>query len=702
MRMIRWLLCVVVLTTGALGQNQSFAAKPEAPPNPQPSKPNAGLPGASVPAYPNMILITMDTTRADRMGFLGSKRGLTPNLDVLARRSVVFTRAYSQAPLTPASHATIFTGTYPQYHQVLTFPIPLATSLPYLPDILKARGYHTAAFVGSLALDATWGAPGFQRGYDTYDAGFSWADYHPGNRYQTIERRADDVVKHALAWLNKRPQGPFFLWIHVFDPHDPYDPPEPYKTRYAKSLYDGEVAYMDSALGRLFAQLKARGLYDGTLITITADHGESLGAHGENEHGVFLYDETIHVPLLIKLPHSQAAGRRVENPVELADILPTLLETLGMEIPKEVQGVSMVKLMNPGPEGEAAEAAWRDRAAYSQSDYEHLAFAWSALQSWRTGKYLYIQAPRRELYDYGADANALHNLASESPAVADTFAAKLKDFQQKTTNAAEMPRAAMDEANARKLRALGYMGGINQEALQASLERGADPKDKIEVVNDILRINDLLENYDCPKAIPELKKAIAGDPNISILHFYLGGCYLEAKDNQKALPELREAVRLDPGFTHAEMNLGRTLMELGKYEEAATAFEHVTKTEPHLMDAHVFLVVAYAKLNRVPEEISECRRVLQSNPDHFGSNFNLGRFLAQSGDLEGAVPPLEKAAQLRPDNPGPHMFLADVYERLGRKEDAKREREEIERLGVTPLSRMRPEPNEVPQSPEQK
>ncbi|MGA3103415.1 MAG: sulfatase-like hydrolase/transferase [Terriglobales bacterium] len=174
--------------------------------------------------HPNIILVTLDTTRADRMDFLGSKRGLTPNLDIFARDSAVFTRAYSQAPLTPTSHSTILTGTYPQYHQVLIFPIPLAEDLPYLPAILKEHGYSTAAFVGSIAVDFKWGTPGFERGFDTYDAGFSWDAYTPKTRYQTVERRGGEVVEHALAWLQQHPKGPFFIWVHLFDPHDPYDP----------------------------------------------------------------------------------------------------------------------------------------------------------------------------------------------------------------------------------------------------------------------------------------------------------------------------------------------------------------------------------------------------------------------------------------------------------------------------------------------
>src|SRR6266550_2349420 len=250
----------------------------------------------------NIILITLDTTRADRMGFLGSSRGLTPNLDVLAKQCAVFTRAYAQEPLTTPSHAALLTGTYPQFNHVADFGAPLAKGLPYLPDVLRRRGYRTAAFVGAMILDPKGrAAPGFDRGFDTYDAGFHKrraGEY----RYSSVERRAEDVVKHALAWLNKHPQGPFFLWLHFYDPHDPYDPPEPFKSRFASVPYDGEIAYADSAVGKLLSQLRTRGLYENSVIAVMADHGEALGEHGESTHGIFLYDETIHVPLLFKLP----------------------------------------------------------------------------------------------------------------------------------------------------------------------------------------------------------------------------------------------------------------------------------------------------------------------------------------------------------------------------------------------------------------
>lgn len=660
---IRQLLCLVCLTTGSL------AAAP------------------SVAAPPNIILITLDTTRADRMGFLGSERGLTPNLDALARQSAVFTHAYSQAPITTASHATILTGTYPQFNQVNDFRVPLAKDLPYIPDILHACGYRTAAFVGSIVLDPSpTYAPGFDRGFDTYDAGF----HHEGlgeNRYRTVERRGGVVVAHALAWLARHPKGPFFLWVHLYDAHDPYDPPQPYKSRYAAEPYDGEIAYVDSAVGKLLGQLKLRGLYNDAVIAVMADHGESLGAHGEDTHGIFLYDETIQVPLLIKLPHQGTAGKRVgnriENRVELVDVMPTILQVAGVAVPPEVQGESLLGIMKAGATAAndaAAEASWRDRPAYAETDYPRIAFGWSALQSLRTGKYLFVEAPRRELYDQSADAKAEHNLAPASTAVADTLAARIVAFRQKTSNQREAPKAAVDPSAQEKLAALGYVASSG--ASQAtSPDHPADPKDKIEIANMMRRANMLQEDGRFEEAVPLLQQLTVKEPGMPV-YSKLGECFMRLKEYDKAVPVLRKAVELNPDSPMEHFQLAKGLIAAEDIAAAVPELEIVVAKLPNLADAHLFLEMAYARTNRVPETINECRKVLEFQPDHFGSYLILGRFLELSGDLEGAVPNLKKAASLQPKAPDPHIILADVYEHMGRTVDAARERAVAGRLAA--------------------
>jgi arylsulfatase A-like enzyme/Tfp pilus assembly protein PilF len=664
------------------------------------SAPAAPVPAPTISSHPNIILITLDTTRADRMGFLGSKRGLTPNLDALALDSAVFTRAYAQAPLTPTSHATILTGTYPQYHQVNTFGAPLAADLPYAPSILRSRGYRTAAFVGSIILNPNPPyAPGFDRGFETYDAGFH--NEGPGeDRYRTVQRRGEEVVSHALAWLNKHPEGPFFIWIHLYDAHDPYDPPEPYKTRYASAPYDGAIAYEDAAVGKLLRQLKLRGLYDGTIMAVTADHGESLGAHGEDTHGIFLYDETIQVPLLIKLPiklpHAIAAGKRIENRVELVDILPTLLQAARVEIPKEVQGESLLALarMTMNTEAGAEESnpameAWRDRAAYAQTEYPRTEFGWSAERSLRSGKYLYIQAPRRELYDQAADPKADHDLASSSAAVADTLGSQLDAFRQKTASQRDAPQAVLDPAAQEKLGALGYMASGRDVSKRSAADQTsdqrtdqpADPKDKIEIANMIHRAEVLQQDMHSDESIAVLEQVIAKEPGLS-LYAKLGDWLMRRKDYQEAVPVLRKAMQRDPDSPMTHFQLAKSLMATGDFAAATPELEFTVAKVPGFVDAHIFLETAYARTNRVPETIRECQTVLKFLPDHFGSYLILGRFLEISGDFEQAVPKLKKAAALQPKAPEPHMFLAEAFDRLGQQEAAARERAVAKRLGA--------------------
>ena len=671
--MIRWLSFILLLTTAAL------AAVP-----PRTS--------SSTRKSPNIILITLDTTRADRMGFLGSKRGLTPNLDDLANQSAVFTHAYAQVPITTSSHATILTGTYPQFHQVNTFGAPLATDLPYAPEILKASGYHTAAFLGSIILNpAPAYAPGFDRGFDTYDAGFH--NERPGqDRYRTVQRRGEEVVKRALAWMARHPNGPFFAWVHLYDAHDPYDPPEPYKTRYAAALYDGAIAYQDAAVGKLLSQLKARGLYEGAVIAVMADHGESLGAHGEDTHGMFLYDETIRVPLVIKLPHGESAGKRIESRVELADVLPTLLEASGIPVPKEVQGQSLLGMMtargaaedSPAAEasttakGSSAADTWRDRPAYAETDYPHTEFGWSALRSLRTGKYLYIQAPRRELYDEAADSEAVRNLAPTSAAVVDTLASQVEAFRQKTASKRQAPEWALDPAAQEKLGALGYMAG-GHGWKTGPLEQGPDPKDKIEIANMIHRAEVLQQDMHSDESIALLQEVMAKEPQLA-LYGKLGEWLMRKGEFQKAVPVLRKAVEADPYSPMARVAVAKALMGSGDFEGAVPELEFAAARVPNLADAQVLLELAYARTNRVPETIQQCKVVLQLLPDHFGSYLTLGRFLELSGDLKGAVTNLRKAAALEPKAPDPHLILSDVYGHLGRKADAQRERTQAERL----------------------
>jgi arylsulfatase A-like enzyme/Flp pilus assembly protein TadD len=641
---------------------------------------SSALSFAAAAPRPNIILITLDTTRADRMGFLGSTRGLTPNLDAMAKQGVIFSRAYSHVPITTASHTTILTGTYPQFNHVNDFGVPLSSRLPYLPDLLHQHGYHTGAFVGSLILDPLDGtAPGFDRGFDVYDAGFHLRR-HGADRYQTVERRADDVVQHALAWLSQLPNGPFFLWIHLYDAHDPYDPPEPYKSRYASQPYDGEIAYADSAVGKLLDALRKHSLYDETMIAVVADHGESLGAHGENTHGIFLYDETLHVPLLIKLPLNRAAGKHVETRVGLVDVAPTILQESGIAIPKEVQGESLLGMLKPAPAGAHNVAATpEDRPAYAETDYPHRGFGWSSLRALRTGKYLYIQAPERELYNQATDPEAARNVAASSKAVADTLGIQLNEFRKKTSQAL-IDLAKPDAEQMQKLQALGYVASNSTALHDDTMPQGADPKTKVAVSNLLHDAMFDVEDTRYEQAVPLLERVLKEQPEMPVANMQYGMAEARLKNYDKALGPLQKAVKLLPDNGMGHYELGLALFETGDWKAAAPQFEAAVAGAPRWADAHFSLAAVYARIDRVAEAMTELDTTLSLTPDHYRANLLRGRILSLQGNPAAAILNLQKAAQVQPDSREAHLFLADAYAQLGRTFDAQRERAAGENL----------------------
>jgi arylsulfatase A-like enzyme/Tfp pilus assembly protein PilF len=617
----------------------------------------------SLAAPHNVVLITLDTTRADRMGFLGSKRGLTPSLDALARQSVVFTRAYSQVPLTTSSHATILSGTYPQFHKVAGPEVPLAKELPYLPAIMREHGYTTTAFVSSVILDPRGGGHGFDRGFSTYDAGFR--SKRPGeDRYKTLERRGDEVVAHATAWLNTHRGSPFFIWIHLFDPHAPYEPPEPFKSRYASELYDGEIAYTDSVVGKFLDELRARGLYDDAIIVAMADHGEALGEHGERGHGIFLYDPTIHVPLLFKLPRGRSGGERVEARAGLVDVMPTILGVLGFPVPRAVQGKSLLK---------PAEKT-SDRAIYSETDYPHQ-FGWSSMRSLRTGKYLFVSAPRKELYEEKTDTASEHNLASKFGAVTSTLAAALDKFRQQTSSSAAKSAASFDPEQAQRLRALGYLSSGDHPSTATQTVSGTDPKDKIEVANQMTEANLAMEDGRLQDAIAKLRDVIAKDTTFSPAYTALGEIFSSMGDLNRGIPVLRKAVELRPESVSAHYSLGMALFQAGDLKDAAPQFEAAVARNPKSAEMHYSLASIYVRTDRMDDARKELQKSLAIKPDFYDANLMLGHiFVVQKKPLL-AIPYLQKASKSKPGVGDPHRFLADAYAQLGKKEQAQRERE---------------------------
>lgn len=623
---------------------------------------------AAAANQPNVILITLDTVRADRMGFLGSKRGLTPHLDELAAQSAVFEHAYSQAPITPVSHATILTGTFPQYHGIRNFGDRLPSSVPFLPDILHAQGYHTGAFVGSIILDPKNGfASGFERGFDVYNAGFH--RQKTGERREaSMQRRGEVTLGLVLQWLGQQQGGPFFLWFHLWDAHDPYNPPEPFRSRFPNAPYNGGIAYVDDIVGKLLDYLRSQGLYDNALIAVAADHGESLGEHGELTHSIFLYDATIHVPLLLKLPGHRLEGKHVGATASLVDLAPTLLDALGQTPPPAMQGASLLPLIGNLHSG--------IRPSFATGDHSERSFGWSALTSLRVGNQFYVRAPKPELYDLTSDPAEKINLYPAKRLAAVRLAIQLDNFVKSISKGA--PQAlqdGLDEKSREKLSALGYVAS-GKPGPPTSI----DPKDRIDVANDMHDASLAIEEGKEASVIPLLLRVVAKDPQIQAAQYYLGIAYSRKGNFAKAIPPLRKAVELRPDALMAQYELAICLYETGDLNTAAAHFEILVENRPDWSDARYSLASVYARTGRPQDAAKNLLEVLQGEPDHYRANLLLGRMLFLNGTFDEALPYLEKAVAVQTDSGEAHSFLADEYDKLGRAADAAREQAEAQRL----------------------
>jgi arylsulfatase A-like enzyme/Tfp pilus assembly protein PilF len=542
---------------------------------------------AAAAPKPNLVLITLDSTRADRMGFLGAKGALTPNLDRLAGESIVFEHAYAQAPGTVVSHATILSGAYPQSTGTSEIGGALPPALLYLPELLKSQGYRTAAFVGSIDLDPQNGlAQGFDRGFETYDAGFRPAI--PGEaRPPVTERRGDQVVARAVAWLdlNTQGQGQFFLWVHIGDARAP------------ATSYNSSIAAADSDVGKLISALRQRKMYGNTTVIVVGDHGESLGAHGEDTHGVFLYDETIHVPLLIKLPEGQPAAKpattRVAAKVRLVDIAPTLLEIAAIPVPSQMPGQSLLRIAKAGNGG-------GDQPVYSRSDLSQRGFGWSPLESWRAGKYLYIRAPKPELYDLTADPGAAHNLAQSSKATLDTMAAQLDNFDRRFNGEAGKSSAELSSSEMQKLASLGYIG-LQKSSGSVAAVAGTDPKDKIAIANKVIEAASARDQSKPERAIAALDPVVSADPNLYLAQYTLGAALARKAQYAEAVKHLHKAVELQPDSAWAHYEIGASLLKTGDFKTAIVHLEIATGRLPAFDAAHLSLAEAYEHTGRAAD-----------------------------------------------------------------------------------------------------
>jgi arylsulfatase A-like enzyme len=564
---------------------------------------SVGFSFAAPASKPNLVLITLSSARADRMGFLGAKGPLTPNLDRLAGESIVFEHAYAQAPGSVVSHATILSGAYPQSTGMSDIGGTLSSSLPYLPELLKSQGYRTAAFVDSIDLDPWNGlAQGFDRGFQTYDAGVRPQSVgtgaspvqakrssaaSSGQRSARTQRSPDKVVTSAAAWLARNTQAPFFLWIQI-DPHS------------TAASYNAGIAAADTAIGQLLATLHQQKLDATTAVVVAASQGESLGAHGEETHGIFLYDETIHVPLVLRLPEAHAAAKRVAAKVRLVDVAPTLLEVAAIPVPSQMQGQSLLRIAKSTSSSGSA----GDQPVYSRSDLPQRGFGWSPLESWRAGKYLYIRAPKPELYDLTADPGAVHNLAQTSKATLDTMAAQLDGFDRHFSGEVGKSSAELSSSEMQKLASLGYIGLQKSSGAAASVS-GTDPKDKIATANKVIEAassrDQLQPDLAIARAIAALEPVVSADPNLYLAQYTLGAALAQKAQYTEAIKHLHKAIDLQPDSARAHFVIGASLLKTADYKTATIHLEIAATRLPNFAPAHQALAEAYDHTGRADD-----------------------------------------------------------------------------------------------------
>jgi len=432
-----------------------------------------------------VVVVTIDTLRADRLGCYGYTRIETPNLDKLASGGALFENAISQAPLTPPSHASIFTGTYPVVHKVRnTGGFVLNSKYTTIAEVLQQKGWDTAAFIGAAVLKKNFG---LDQGFALYDdqmpreAGRDVSTEYP-------ERSAAAVVDRALSWLGSRPGGkPFFLWVHVFDPHTPYNPPTPFREKYSGQPYDGEVAYTDQQLGRLFDAIDKQN----TLVVVLSDHGESLSEHGEYEHGVFLYDSTLRIAFLLSGPDIPK-GLRVKQQVRSIDVLPTVLGLLGIKTPPEAQGVNLEPVF--------AGREVRTTYSYSETLFPKINLGWTELRAIRTKRWKYIRAPKPELYDLENDPGESTNVIGNFPKEAAELEARLKVVIGGDTGPEKVESQMTSQATMEQLRSLGYVGGASQGEYELT-GQGVDPKDRLGILKLLSLATSATTGHPQPQAI---------------------------------------------------------------------------------------------------------------------------------------------------------------------------------------------------------
>jgi choline-sulfatase len=600
------------------------------------------------PAAVNVVLVTLDTLRADRLGCYGFRGVETPHLDALARDGVLFEQATATVPLTLPSHASILTGLLPPRHGVRdNGGFFLDEARTTLAERFRAKGYATAGFVGAWVLESRWG---LAQGFDTYSDHFG---------RDQLQRRGDEVVGDALAWIDSVRDRKFFAWVHLYDPHLPYDPPEPYRSRYAGQPYLGELAFTDAQVGRLVARLRERGLLDRTVVVVTADHGEGLGDHGEPNHGLFVYDSTVAVPLLIRTPWGNKGRSRTQT--SGADLFPTLLDLAGLGPEAGIDGRSLLPaVLDP--------QADLGHVAYSETYFPRYHYGWQQLRALRDGARKFIEAPRPELYDLAADPGETRSLYKDYDKAADDMRVALGRLGGGT--AAPPERRGLDEETRQRLAALGYVGSAAAADPAAVLP---DPKDKVHLFADLESAKQAAEEGRLDEAIATGRRVVAADPEIMDARLTLGGWLVKARRTSEAIPEFQRALALKPDDEVAVVRLVSACVAAGQPAEARAAlqaFRAGLEANPGNPQGWYQLGALSLQLGQRADAEAAFTRARDANPGLAAAHNALGALALDRGELDRAEAAIRKAIALEADVPTARYNLARILEARGAAPEA--------------------------------
>ena len=616
------------------------------------------LPAGIAPADLNLLVITLDTTRADRIGAYGYASAATPVLDRLAREGVLFEQATTSAPITLPAHSTIFTGRFPPAHGVRdNGGFYLDPAQLTLAEMLRERQVRTGAFVAAYVLDAKWG---LDQGFDTYFDNFDLSKYR-GISLGDIQRPANEVVDEALAWLDGARGSRFFGWLHLYDPHTPYEAPEPYRSRFEGRPYDGEIAFTDAQVGRVVEYLERHGLLDRTVVVIAGDHGESLGDHGEEAHGFFIYESVLRVPLLVRAPYASMRGRRVADPVRTIDVLPTALDLLGVPAPPSVEGRSLAPLMTGQVPG-------LDLEAYAEATYPLHHFGWSDLRALRSGRFKLIAAPRPELYDLQNDPAEARNLFEERRSLGDNMLARLQEIERamSTEGVSTEPTPEIDPDARERLAALGYVGTFVATTADADRASLPDPKDKVHLFNLMTNARELSKGEDrFTRVVGMLKQVVREDPKVIDAWFMLGNEHVKEDRPSEAIEYFKRALALKPDYDIAVVNMANAYRRLGRDDEALVGYRRFLELDPRNPQVRYQVAQILIDRKQLADARAELEAALAQEPKLAAARNALGVIALQEGHLARAEEEIREAIRQRPDVRLAHYNLAVIAESRG-------------------------------------